>query len=851
MRRIKVVLIICLLSLVTLSFSQTTLPVTAKTYYLIHSSANVIGMNPDGRAVIQDSSVGGGQVLQFIPDGSGYYWIKAQGQKKYMALSGSWDTFFIADSTTSASRYAIEKLSNTIVTLRCKSNGKYLGTDLANTGSYVYSNKSGVDPKYCWCISERMIPFPVDTANYLINPAATYAKPFEGWGVSLCWWANMCGKWNDDKINAIVDLLVSPSGLNYNVFRYNIGGGDDPLSRHCTLHHMASGKGLRAEMEGFKDSLSAAYNWKRDAAQRKIMLKIKEKKPNAIFEAFSNSCPYYMTYSGCCAGNTSASSDNLNTAHYTNFANYLVDVCKFYKDSFNIEFKTLAPFNEPVTNYWAANGGQEGCHFGTSAQITFLKVLSPILKNSGLKTLVSASDETSAVQSVMDFKAYQADATALGLVGQWNSHTYTANNQSRASLRALSTANNKTLWMSEVGAGGTGIGGNLALAQKLFDDIHFMQPDAWVDWQYMEENNDQWCLINGSFSAQTYQPVKNYYVRKQITHYIHPGYKFLTIANDQTLAAMNPGGDSLVIVTLNNSAKSCHKIDLSMFDKVGATIEASRTSATENNVSTTDYLLNDSSLTVTLPAYSISTFVIPLTPKASPSNLLKTDTPYLIFSRTATLALQSSGSSLLINNYQYGDSTQLWKLTSSGGAYKIQNLAGLTLTDPGSYYVLSSTSAGISGQNFSIVNIGDNSYKISSISTGLAFDLQSATNTAGTKVGLTTYGTSSDAVTRQWIFVVPPVLKKKVVNGGVIGGIQPNTYDNDGVRIFGANKALVVLQAQASTLRISVFTLAGIKVIEQDVKSTCYRIPLKQGNYIVNYTVGADNLRRSTKVILE
>lgn len=60
----------------------------------------------------------------------------------------------------------------------------------------------------------------------------------------------MCGKWSDDKIDEIVEWMVSPTGLNYNIFRYNIGGGDDPLNTNCDPHHMAKGKGLRAEMEG-------------------------------------------------------------------------------------------------------------------------------------------------------------------------------------------------------------------------------------------------------------------------------------------------------------------------------------------------------------------------------------------------------------------------------------------------------------------------------------------------------------------------------------------------------------------------------------------------------------------------
>lgn len=447
--------------------------------------------------------------------------------------------------------------------------------------------------------------------KYQINPNATFTNEFEGWGVSLCWWANMCGKWNDEKIDEIIDWLVSPEGLNYKIFRYNIGGGDDPLNRNCTPHHMAKGKGIRAEMEGFKDSLNAPYNWSRDAAQRKIMLKIKEKRPDAIFEAFSNSAPYYMTYSGCCAGNVIATDDNLKPEYYEAFAHYLVDVCQFYKDSFGITFKTLDPFNEPVTNYWRANGGQEGCHFSTNAQINFLKVLYPTLTASGLKTIISASDETSTSQSITDFEAYIKDGKVLDFVGQWNTHTYSATNEDRSKLRELATTHNKTLWMSEVGAGGRGLKGNLNMAQKLIDDIRYMQPEAWIDWQYIEENTDQWCLVKGDYKAQTYKKVKNYYVRYQFSHYITVGSRFITVPNKQVLAAISPTRNSLTIVLLNNSPENVtHNIDLSLFKKSGKTIIATRTSETENNLSISDYKMDDGNLLVELPGYSITSFVI-------------------------------------------------------------------------------------------------------------------------------------------------------------------------------------------------------------------------------------------------
>lgn len=410
---------------------------------------------------------------------------------------GRYEAFFLDDATSANAQYAIESAGGVFKKLKCRANGKYLGTDGMVDGNYVFSDKSGDASLSHWFLAtDPAAEPPVAEVSYIINPAAE-RQTFDGWGVSLCWWANMCGKWSDDKIDEIVDWLVSPDGLNFRIFRYNIGGGDDPANQHCTAHHMGNGKGLRAEMEGFKDSSDGPYIWSRDAAQRKIMLKIKEKRPDAVFEAFSNSAPYYMTYSGCVAGNTDAGKDNLRPEYYEEFAHYLVDVCKHYKDEYGIEFKTLDPFNEPMTSYWGANGGQEGCHFDVSSQINMIKTLYPILKESGLKTVISVADETSVAQAVNDFIEYRK-AGILDMIGQVNTHTYTADDKARTRLSALCREENKPLWMSEVGMGGSGMAGNLALAQKLIDDMRHIMPSAWIDWQYIEENNDQWCLVRSS-----------------------------------------------------------------------------------------------------------------------------------------------------------------------------------------------------------------------------------------------------------------------------------------------------------------------------------------------------------------
>ncbi len=376
------------------------------------------------------------------------------------------------------------------------------------------------------------------------------AQTIEGWGVSLCWWAHMCGSWSDEHIDELVDWLVSPEGLNYNIFRYNIGGGDDPMNYHCELHHMGKGKGIRAEIPGYKIYADSPYDWNADWAQVKIMLKIRERRPDAIFEAFSNSAPWWMTISGCCGGNADAAKDNLRKDYYDDFARYLVDVCKYMKDAYGIEFRTLEPFNESLSNYWPQNGSQEGCHFDAETQVAVVKVVYEELKRSGLKTVISASDETDLRSSLEAFDAY---GEAMDMVGQWNTHTYSANDEQRRLVRDKAKAKGIRLWQSETGSGGKGIDGNLNMLQRLFDDVNIMQPAAWCDWQFVEDKGDQWCMVIANWKTEEYHKVKPYPIRQQVTRFIRDGYTILNTSDKQTLAAVSADKKTLVIVSLNNT----------------------------------------------------------------------------------------------------------------------------------------------------------------------------------------------------------------------------------------------------------------------------------------------------------
>lgn len=441
-----------------------------------------------------------------------------------------------------------------------------------------------------------------------IDPARRY-QTLEGWGSSLCWWAAQVGNWDDKKVDEIVDIITSPDQLNMNIFRYNIGGGDDPAHADG---HMVKGKGKRAEMEGFKASPTAPYNWSADKGQRAILLKIKEKRPDAIFEAFSNSPPYWMTYSGCSAGNVNPLDDNLKPEYYDLFCDYLIDVCKHYKTEYNIDFKTLEPFNESYSNYWYANGSQEGCHFKPETQMTIIRQLYPKLKASGLHTILSASDETNLNQFLTVQKTYLQAGDILDKLGQLNTHTYSGNNTERKEVRELIQQTGKPFWQSETGpSGGSGYESNLLLTKKLFDDIRIMQPQAWLDWQLMEENNDVWCLFQGNFKTGEYKAVKNLYVRMQITRFFKQGSIFVESNNEDALAAIDPTGKKLVVAILNTSASErSFQIETGRNSKKQAHIDCWRTSTTEDCVQLPTIRKNSTNITYTCPAKSITTFVI-------------------------------------------------------------------------------------------------------------------------------------------------------------------------------------------------------------------------------------------------
>jgi O-glycosyl hydrolase len=323
-----------------------------------------------------------------------------------------------------------------------------------------------------------------------------------------------------------------------------------------------------------------------------------------------------MTYSGCSGGSIDPMQDNLKPEYYEAFCDYLIDVCKHYKDQFGIEFKTLEPFNESTSGYWNYQGSQEGCHFSPETQMKIIRMIYPKLKASSLKTVLSVSDETNIASTIKVLKAYLSAGDIIEKVGQLNTHTYSGTNSERTEVFDLVKTTGKPFWQSETGPGGnkkSSFETNLFLAQKLFDDMRLMKPQAWLDWQLMEESNVVWCLIRCNFNSQKYKIIKNLYVRMQITRFFKQGYTFVETGNEEALAAMNPEKTELVVAVINKSDhEKAFDLNFKAFDKKVKKAVIYRTCSVEDCAKILSFGIRKQAITYSAPGLSLTTFIIPL-----------------------------------------------------------------------------------------------------------------------------------------------------------------------------------------------------------------------------------------------
>ncbi|MCH5184729.1 MAG: hypothetical protein J1F64_01260 [Oscillospiraceae bacterium] len=453
---------------------------------------------------------------------------------------------------------------------------------------------------------------------------------FQGWGTSLCWWANRIGA-DDDMTDQAAKLFFSDEGLSLDIARFNIGGGDDPTHTHITR----SDSNMPGYADGFDDDGNLVYDWNADANQKNVALAALKANPDVYFAGFSNSPPYFMTNSGCSSGANDSAKNNLKDDQYENFAKYLADVTKHLKES-GIDIRCLDPMNEPDTNYWGSGSNkQEGCHFDPGvSQSKILVETKNALNEAGLTDVsVVGTDETSINKAITSYNQLSDDAKAA--IDRIDAHTYEGNR--RDQLKQTAVDADKNLWMSEVDGNWDMFG----LADRIITDIHGMRPSAWIIWNIVDRHQDKtsdaysvnskgdrfeeknmpfdpdsaiWGVALGNWDTKTIDLMQKYYGFGQFTKFIKPGMTIIG-SSDNTLAAYDKKTGEIAIVAVNSAAQDkTVKFDLRAFTRADGDAKVIRTSGMfksgEQWAKIEPIAIEDRQFTAVLKARSITTYVI-------------------------------------------------------------------------------------------------------------------------------------------------------------------------------------------------------------------------------------------------
>ncbi|MFI2563820.1 family 43 glycosylhydrolase [Paenarthrobacter sp. NPDC018779] len=509
-------------------------------------------------------------------------------------------------------------------------------------------------------LSPSTIPVAAAAGEVLVlTPNPAQAGPaFKGWGTSLVWMANATGQYPEAIRNDLIDKVFGDDGLNLNIARYNVGGGNasdipDYLRPGGAVPGWWNPNAGLSDQSGpittnyaDRDRFLAAwtgenasdYNFDADASQRAWIAAIKDKV--TTWEAFSNSPPYFMTESGYVSGGTDPNADQIKPAAIGKFVNYVKKVAEHVEQTEGIHFDTINPLNEPNTNYWKTTiggnglpngGGQEGAHAGPALQSQVLTAMAAELAEPGTTTdaKVSGPDETSPSRFLEDWNGWTPEAKQA--VSQLNVHTYSTGD--RLAVRDVAKATDKPLSMSEVEGNWGGdswnpdsIENGLGMATRITDDLRELDPESWVLWQPVEdlynmelgekknwgsvfidfdcnaEGNSVRRLADGAADPSCRTKVNSKYnTIRNFTHYIAPGDRIIPTSDGKTTSALKSDGSGLAMVHTNDSDQArTIKVDLSKFATIaaGATVTPVVTTESPSGNPTANALVSGSPVAI-------------------------------------------------------------------------------------------------------------------------------------------------------------------------------------------------------------------------------------------------------------
>jgi O-glycosyl hydrolase len=636
------------------------------------------------------------------------------------------------------------------------------------------------------------------TAATTITIDPSYHGPeWEGWGTSLAWFADVTGGYPDEIRNKLADMLYGPNGLNLNIARYNIGGGNAPTVKPYLRPGgavpgwwMAPATYTPADKDWWDPDNPQHWNWQADANQRWWVDKIKKRVDH--WETFSNSPPWFQTVSGYVSGGFDPNADQIRPETLDDFATYLARVTEFLEKKHKITVDTIEPLNEPNTNYWRTTlgadgqptgGRQEGAHAGPASQAAVIEALNRVAPNRA----IAAPDETNPGTLATDW--YGLTPAAQTAVDRINVHTYGTGR--RTSVRDIAKAEQKPLWMSEVegswGKDFTSMDSGLGMAQRIIDDLRELEPSAWVLWQPVEdaknmiaEGNLQWGAIHIPFDCGKKDTLATCPIQtntkfdtiRNFTHYIRPGDHLVKVDGTRSVAALSKTG--LTVVHSNPAATAeTVTLDLSKLD-IGkrSTVTPVVTSASGKLVKGAAVRVSDNRATLTVPAQSVTTFLVSSATDTGASHL-QADHTYRFEGVPSRRSLTPSGTGIVIRTNSTTAADQLWTVQPAAGheQYQLINAGtGQRLAVRDGNAVTEAAGPVDDAALWLFSTTGDGTYTMINVGARRLLDVNGEATTDGSRVG--TYLPTSGA-NQRWTLKDETVGRTEIALAHTVPGLAP------------------------------------------------------------------------------
>ena len=291
----------------------------------------------------------------------------------------------------------------------------------------------------------------------------------------------------------------------------------------------------------------------------------------------------------------------MTTSNPEEYAEWAFAIIKRWKD-LGYELPYYAIMNEPG---YGRGGIWPGIYLRDC-----IKFLGPRLDTAGINTKIVIPDDLNANEAYTRSQLIMEDSVARKYVGALAYHLYGGSNANKTAMMKLGQLYNVPVWMTEYSRPDAFDWGNLihdVIANYNVTAVDHM----WGFFGNQESNGTQYISLNFSGTNYTgYTINKQYFVTGQYSRYVKPGAQRIDATssnNDVRVTAYKDGTDFTLVAINNHSTPQSVDFTINGMSNL-STLNAIRTSQTENWAILPDITLANESFTAILAPNSITSF---------------------------------------------------------------------------------------------------------------------------------------------------------------------------------------------------------------------------------------------------